>query len=81
MDISAITGGSGGYPAPQARFDAAAMKNPGAGRPDTDYAVPTPGQRVDGVVSSAAPTKEVAMNLELLDKSMDSQRYMIDLLA
>ena len=81
MDISAISGATGGYPAGAARFEAAAIKTPGAGRPDTDYTVPTPGQRVDGIVSTAAPAKEVAMNLELLGKSMDAQRFVIDLLA
>ncbi|MDO9356924.1 MAG: hypothetical protein Q7T55_24720 [Solirubrobacteraceae bacterium] len=81
MDISAIGGGVGGYPVSPARFESAAIKTPGVGRPDTDYAVPTPGERVDGTVSGAAPTREVAMNLDLLDKSMDAQRYVIDLLA
>ena len=81
MDISAISGGTGGYSAGAARYEVAAIKTPGDGRPGTDIAGPTPGQRVDGVTPPAAPTKEVAMNLELLEKSMDAQRYVIDLLA
>ncbi len=81
MDISVITSGSGGYTAGAARYEAAANRATSPGRPDTDYAVPTPGQRVDGIVSSAASVKDVAMNLELLANSMEAQRYVIDLLA
>lgn len=81
MDISAITGGSGSYPAGAAQYEPAAIKTPAARGPETDSAGLTPGKRVDGVTPAAAPTKEVAMNLELLDKSMDAQRYVIDLLA
>lgn len=81
MDISAISGASGSSAAGQAQHHHAASKAAGGFRPGAELAGPTPGERIDGVVSNAAPAKEVAMNMDLLNRSMDAQRYVIDLLA
>ena len=51
------------------------------GAPPVDPARPAPGDRVDGVVGNAASFIEVATNAEVLKRTMETQKFVIDLLA
>lgn len=68
---------AGARPAPH---PVAAARND-RGAPPVDPARPAPGDRIDGVVGNAAPFIEVASNAAVLQRTMETQKYVIDLLA